>query len=503
MIEKQIVYHKAYKYGIITSINNNGCPIIFFPSIKEKKTINLEEAKLNIIDQPIRLMVPDLANLGILDFLFEKQDVNQAYQLFSSKRLKFIKTQPACFVATYNDNGLHSIKVEISDQNIVSITKDYKSFTPDKYLYCFLLMLKNTYLLSPAIKKDSAFDKTKMITSMIENITSINKKENLPNIENSLFYSLLTDLKRIKSYAVKYHTIYQKIQEILGNIEEFKFFFSNLKEFKRTFQPTLVNLVSNCLECLNSYREINNIRYSRYSFDPKNNYNYFSPYDIKYKLLHAFINNVSDSSINMLAKTIVDYSFSFKESETGILSNIYNKINITILIRLYDRYHFDLIYMKEDKKFLDANYDLAPKFIGETLGYIPEFHQDEFHKNLESENPSIEDLAKQFSRASVENLSQEDPKLILKNMFKLKEKSKISFSTIDKVIDALPHNQFLKLLFTDKNLPHIREHTYRRPQSWYASNYYDPYGNTSYLYDDEDDEYENFDDYDDDESLPF
>lgn len=503
MIENQIVYHRAYKYGIVVSINAYRIPTIYFPSIKEKKTIDLEEVKLNIINQPIRLMVPDLANLGMLDFLFEKQDINQAYQLYTSKQLKFSKKQLRCFVSFYSDVDLHHIKIEIDKDNIVHITKDNKTFAPDKYLYCFLLMLKNNYLLPTAVKNDSMFDKTKMITSMSQNITAINKKEKLSNIENSIFYPLLTDLRSIKSYAIKYHTIHQKIQEIGKNIKEFKFFFNNLKEFKRAFQPALVNLVSNCLECLATYREANDIKYSRYNYNPKSNYSYFSYYDIKYKLLHAYINDVSDSNFNGLVGTIIDYSVSFRDSEKGLLSNIYNKINISFLLKLYDLYHFDLVYVKGDKNFLDSNYDLAPEFISETLGYIPEFNQEEFHKNLESENPSIEDLAKQFSRASVENLLQEDPKLVLKNMFKLKEQSKISFSTIDKVIDALPHNQFLKLLFTDKNLPHIKEHTYRRPQSWYSSNYYDPYGNSSYLYDDEDEEYEDFDDYDDDESLPF
>ena len=47
MFENQIVYHKAYKYGIVVAINDNGSAVIYFPSVKEKKTIYKDELNLN------------------------------------------------------------------------------------------------------------------------------------------------------------------------------------------------------------------------------------------------------------------------------------------------------------------------------------------------------------------------------------------------------------------------------------------------------------------------
>ena len=163
MFENQIVYHKAYKYGIVVAINENGSAVIYFPSVKEKKTISKDELNLNLTNLPIPLKIPDLANLGMFDFMFDKQSINQGYQVYSSKQLKIIQSNPNSCLALYNTGHNNYIQIKINEKNVVSITLDENPFLPDKYLYALLLILKNTYLLSPEIKKDNVYEANKMI----------------------------------------------------------------------------------------------------------------------------------------------------------------------------------------------------------------------------------------------------------------------------------------------------------------------------------------------------
>ena len=280
MFENQIVYHKAYKYGIVVAINDNGSAVIYFPSVKEKKTIYKDELNLNLTNLPIPLKIPDLANLGMFDFMFDKQSINQGYQVYSSKQLKIIQSNPNSCLALYNTGHNNYIQIEINEKNVVFITLDGIPFLPDKYLYALLLILKNTYLLSPEIKKDNVYEANKMIykkdnvyeaNKMIYSSNQSENKDskdmNLNYIKNSSMFSILDELNKATTYSDKYHIINQKLNELGDNKEEYKFFFENKKLFTDVFKTPLVKFLSDCLECKKTYRDVNKIKYSYFKLN--------------------------------------------------------------------------------------------------------------------------------------------------------------------------------------------------------------------------------------------
>ena len=267
MFENQIVYHKAYKYGIVVAINDNSSAVIYFPSVKEKKTIYKDELNLNLTNLPIPLKIPDLANLGMFDFMFDKQSINQGYQVYSSKQLKIIQSNPNSCLALYNTGHNNYIQIEINEKNVVFITLDGIPFLPDKYLYALLLILKNTYLLSPEIKKDNVYEANKMIYSSNQSENKDSKDMNLNYIKNSSMFSILDELNKATTYSDKYHIISQKLNELGDNKEEYQFFFENKKLFTDVFKTPLVKFLSDCLECKKVYREVNKIKYSYFIFD--------------------------------------------------------------------------------------------------------------------------------------------------------------------------------------------------------------------------------------------
>ena len=508
MFENQIVYHKAYKYGIVVAINENGSAVIYFPSVKEKKTIYKDELNLNLTNLPIPLKIPDLANLGMFDFMFDKQSINQGYQVYSSKQLKIIQSNPNSCLALYNTGHNNYIQIKINEKNVVSITLDEIPFLPDKYLYALLLILKNTYLLSPEIKKDNVYEANKMIYSSNQNENKDSKDVNLNYIKNSYMFSILDELNKATTYSDKYHIISQKLNELGDNKEEYKFFFENKKLFTDVFKTPLVKFLSDCLECKKTYRDVNKIKYSYFKFDLTYGFKYLKTYEIKRALLCAFLNNVESIHFETIAQKILADHRKIDANESGILANVLNKLKISTVIKLYESYNIDLTYLKEDKDYLDKTYDENPEFVSSKLDFSPIFDQESFHKDLLDKDISKKALLKDFIRAKEENLKKEHPQLILFNLIRITSELKNNNAVSNKVIAALPNNQFIKLLFTNAPYEQIISHKFASYKNRFDSEAYDSYGNTSYKYNDQDYLYdEDIDDNIEDDlpedSLPF
>lgn len=509
MVVNQIVYHRAYKYGLVVVINDSGSAVIYFPSVKEKKTIYKDELNLNLTNLPIPLKIPDLANLGMFDFLFDKQSINQGYQVYSSKQLKIIDSNPNSYLAFYNTGNNNYIRIKINEKNVVFITLDGIPFLPDKYLYALLLILKNTYLLSPEIKKDNVYEASKMIHSLNQSENRDSEDTNLNYIKNSYMFSILDELNKATTYSDKYHIIGQKLTELGDNKEEYKFFFENKKLFIDVFKTPLVKFLSDCLECKKAYREVNKIKYSYFKFDLFYGFKYLKTYEIKRALLFAFVNNVERRHFETIARKILADRRKIDANESGILANVLNKLKISTVIKLYESYNLDLTYLKEDKDYLDKIYDENPEFVVSKLDFSPIFDQEKFHKDLLDKDINKKELLKDFIRAKEENLKKENPELLLLNLIRITSELKNNNGVSSKVIAVLPNNQFIKLLFTNVHYEQIISHQFASYKNRFDSEAYDSYGNTSYKYNSQDYLYdEDLEDdleYDDipEDSLPF
>lgn len=93
-------------------------------------------------------------------------------------------------------------------------------------------------------------------------------------------------------------------------------------------------------------------------------------------------------------------------------------------------------------------------------------------------------------------------------MIRITSELKNNNAVSNKVIAALPNNQFIKLLFTNAPYEQIISHKFASYKNRFDSEAYDSYGNTSYKYNDQDylydeDSDDNIEDDLPEDSLPF
>lgn len=257
-----------------------------------------------------------------------------------------------------------------------------------------------------------------------------------------------------------------------------------------------------------TYRDVNQIKYSYFKFDLTYDFKYLKTYEIKRALLCAFLNNVESIHFETIAQKILADRRKIDANESGILANVLNKLKISTVIKLYESYNIDLTYLKEDKDYLDKTYDENPEFVSSKLDFSPIFDQESFHKDLLDKDISKKALLKDFIRAKEENLKKEHPQLILFNLIRITSELKNNNDVSNKVIAALPNNQFIKLLFTNAPYEQIISHKFASYKNRFDSEAYDSYGNTSYKYNDQDylydeDSDDNIEDDLPEDSLPF
>ena len=106
-----VVYNKAYKYGLAISSESNYSDL-YFPSVK--KTFKISSDDLETINSESlqivkKLTLFDIVNLGLFDFLFTEDDFKKATQLVDLKVVKITFSNYIRVDGKYRENGIERI----------------------------------------------------------------------------------------------------------------------------------------------------------------------------------------------------------------------------------------------------------------------------------------------------------------------------------------------------------------------------------------------------------
>ena len=471
-----VVYNKAYKYGLAISSESNYSDL-YFPSIKKTFKIssgNLETINSESLQIVKKLTLFDIVNLGLFDFLFTEDDFKKATQLVNSKVIKITFSNYIRVDGKYRENGIEKIVKLKYINNLIDFNVDGENIF-NTYTCAFILMVKNIRPLSPYIQVNANYEHIPYEENKITPLESSSSENS--TIKSTLMFKLLTEFTGEENETKKILLVQQYNKKIKDSPDEYIDFNHNAKRYLFYFPENEVQQLKNYLLHSVLYRKVNNLANNAYisylindySSNRYNRYN-FDEYDY---LLSCIINEIySDCDRSVL---FMLYKRNQRSKFLVLIPLLLNHLSFDTIINLSSSVkNIDYTYLKEDKNFLAKNYMKHRDFIENEIGISFSITKEKFHNDLI--NKDIDDLLFDFTLMNPNLVDEEDQGIVFAYLYKCYISKHLEKSRFLEILEALPNNTLLLDLFKKKYFDRF--------------NYYDYY--------DEDEDYDLDDDY-----LPF
>lgn len=445
-----VVYNKAYKYGLAISSESNYSDL-YFPSVK--KTFKISSDDLEAINSESlqivkKLTLFDIVNLGLFDFLFTEDDFKKATQLVNSKTVKITFSNYIRVDGKYRENGIERIVKLKYINNLIDFNVDGENIF-SAYTCAFILMVKSIRPLSPYIQVNANYEHIPYEENKITPLES-SSSENL-TIKNTLMFKFLTEFTGEENETKKILLVQQYNKKIKDFPGEYIDFNHNVKRYLFYFPENEVQQLKNYLLHSVLYRKVNNlvnntyISYliNDYSSNRYNRYN-FDEYDY---LLSCIINEIySDCDRSVL---FMLYKRNQRSKFLVLIPLLLNHLSFDTIIKLNSSVkNIDYTYLKEDKNFLAKNYMKHREFIENEIGVRFSITKEKFHNDLI--NKDIDDLLFDFTLMNPDFVDEEDPGIVFAYLYKCYISKHLEKSRFLEILEALPNNTLLLDLFKKK-----------------------------------------------------
>lgn len=455
-----VVYNKAYKYGLAISSESNYSDL-YFPSVK--KTFKISSDDLEAINSESlqivkKLTLFDIVNLGLFDFLFTEDDFKKATQLVNSKAVKITFSNYIRVDGKYRENGIERIVKLKYINNLIDFNVDGENIF-SAYTCAFILMVKSIRPLSPYIQVNANYEHIPYEENKITPLES-SSSENL-TIKNTLMFKLLTEFTSEENETKKILLVQQYNKKIKDFPDEYIDFNHNAKKYLFYFPENEVQQLKNYLLHSVLYRKVNNlvnngcISYltNDYSSNRYNRYN-FDEYDY---LLSCIINEIySDCDRSVL---FMLYNRNQRSKFLILIPLLLNHLSFDTIIKLNSSVkNIDYTYLKEDKNFLAKNYMKHRDFIENEIGISFSITKEKFHNDLI--NKDIDALLFDFTLMNPDFIDEEDPGMVFAYLYKCYMSKHLEKSRFLEILEALPNNTLLLDLFKKKYFDRFNYYDY-------------------------------------------
>lgn len=471
-----VVYNKAYKYGLAISSESNYSDL-YFPSVK--KTFKISSDDLETINSESlqivkKLTLFDIVNLGLFDFLFTEDDFKKATQLVDLKVVKITFSNYIRVDGKYRENGIERIVKLKYINNLIDFNVDGENIF-NAYTCAFILMVKSIRPLSPYIQVNANYEHIPYEENKITSLESLPSENS--TIKNTLMFKFLTEFTGEENETKKILLVQQYNKKIEDFPGEYFNFNHNAKRYLFYFPENEVQQLKNYLLHSVLYRKVNNLAPNGYISYLKNDYSSyrynrynFDEYDY---LLSCIINEIySDCDRYVL---FMSYKRNQRSKFLILIPLLLNHLSFDTIINLNSSVkNIDYTYLKEDKNFLAKNYMEHREFIENEIGVSFSITKEKFHNDLI--NKDIDALLFDFTLMNPDFIDEEDPGMVFAYLYKCYISKYLKRSRFLEILEALPNNALL-LDLCRKNYTH-------------RFNYYDYY--------DEDEDYDL-----DEDDLPY